>query len=67
MNVYSKNSNYVGGLNMINIVCKKCGWRLPFTARTKKDNVCCRGSDDVICPKCGKLLIRKGGKANKWY
>ena len=52
---------------MINIVCKKCGWRLPFTARIKKDNLCCRRSEDVICPKCGKLLIKKGGKANKWY
>ena len=52
---------------MINIICKKCGWKLPFTAKAKKDNVCGRRSEDVQCPKCGKLLIRKGGKANRWY
>ena len=52
---------------MINIKCKKCGWKLPFTAKARKDNVCGRRSDDVECPKCGKLLIRKGGNVNRWY
>ncbi len=36
-------------------------------ARAKKDNVCGRKLDDVECPKCGKLLIRKGGNVNRWY
>ena len=64
---WQESSNYVGESNMINIKCKKCGWTLPFTARAKKDNVCGRKPDDVECPKCGKLLIRKGGNVNRWY
>jgi hypothetical protein len=52
---------------MINIQCKNCGWRLPFSAKAKKDNVCGRKSNDVICAKCGKILIRKGGKVSRWY
>ena len=52
---------------MINIVCKKCGWKLPFASNVKKNNVCFRRSEDLQCPKCGKILIRKGGKVNRWY
>jgi len=51
---------------MINIKCKKCGWKLPFSAKAKEDNVCSRRSEDVKCPKCGNLLIRNGGKTNRW-
>jgi len=65
---HSKNIiNYVGKSKMINIKCEKCGWTLPFIARARKDNVCGRRSDDVECPKCGKLLIRKGGNVKRWY
>jgi len=52
---------------MINIKCKKCGWKLPLTTKAKRDNVCGRKSEDVQCPDCGKLLIRNGGKINRWY
>jgi len=67
MDANSKNSNYEGRLIMINIVCKKCGWKLPFTAKANKANICGRRAEDVQCPKCGKILIQKGGKTNKWY
>ena len=52
---------------MINIKCKKCGWMLPFQAKSNKDNVCGRKSIDIVCLKCGKILIRKGGNVNRWY
>jgi len=52
---------------MINIICKKCGWKLPFSAKSDKDNICSRKSTDIECPKCGKILIRKGGNTNRWY
>jgi len=52
---------------MIYIKCKKCGWKLPFSAKVKKDSVCERGAKNVLCPKCGELLIKKGGKDNRWY
>ena len=52
---------------MINIKCKKCGWMLPFQAKSNKDNVCGRKSIDIVCLKCGKNLIRKGGNVNRWY
>lgn len=52
---------------MINIRCKKCGWRLPFSAKATRDSVQMRGGVNILCPKCGELLIRKGGKVNRWY
>jgi predicted RNA-binding Zn-ribbon protein involved in translation (DUF1610 family) len=52
---------------MINIKCKKCGWRLPFSSKKNKDNVKDRGFKNVVCPKCGELLIRSGGRINSWY
>ncbi|MCX6665019.1 MAG: hypothetical protein NT038_03005 [Euryarchaeota archaeon] len=51
---------------MIQIKCKKCGWSLPFSAKTK-DSVVDRGSNNVVCPKCGETLIRMGGKVGRWY
>ena len=51
---------------MINIRCKKCGWRLPFSSRGSKDSVQNRIGSNVNCPKCGELLIQKGGKKNQW-
>lgn len=50
---------------MIKIKCKKCGWVLPFSAKADKDSVCSRGQENISCPKCGELLVRKGGKANR--
>jgi len=53
---------------MINIRCRKCGWRLPFSSiGAKKDSVQNRGESTVRCPKCGEILIEKGGKKNRWY
>jgi len=52
---------------MINIRCKKCGWKLPFSSRGAKDSVQNRGESSVNCPKCGELLIQKGGKKNQWH
>ena len=52
---------------MINIRCKNCGWKLPFSALGSKDSVQNRGETTVACPKCGELLIQKGGKKNRWY
>ncbi len=60
-------SNYVGESHMINIKCKKCGWKLPFQAKSNKDTVCGRKSIDIVCLNCGKILIRKGGNVNRWY
>ena len=57
----------IGDTNMINIRCKKCGWQLPFSAKEKKDSVVYRGTNDIVCPKCGELLVRAGGKVNRWY
>jgi len=56
-----------GESNMINIRCKKCGWKLPFSALGSRDSVVHRGGSSVNCPKCGELLIQKGGKKNRWY
>ena len=53
--------------DMISIKCKKCGWELPFSAKANKDSVCGRGSKNILCPKCGEMLVRKGGKVNRWY
>ena len=52
---------------MIKIRCKKCGWKLPFSALGSKDSVVHRGGSSLNCPKCGELLIQKGGKKNRWY
>ena len=41
---------------MINIRCKNCGWKLPFSARGPKDSVVHRGGSSVNCPKRGELL-----------
>jgi len=47
---------------MIHIKCKKCGWRLPFSSKTNKDTVKNRGDADIVCPNCGQVLVKKGGK-----
>jgi len=52
---------------MINIKCKKCGWILPFSAQANKDSVYKRGQVNILCPKCGELLVRNGGRINRWY
>lgn len=52
---------------MINIKCKKCGWSLPFSAKATKDSVQERGAGNIVCPKCGEVLVRKGGNVNRWY
>jgi len=52
---------------MIKIKCKKCGWCLPFSSKEKKDSVQDRGECNLVCPKCGEMLIRKGGKISRWY
>ena len=52
---------------MINIRCKKCDWKLPFSTRGLKDSVVHRGESSINCPKCGELLIQKGGKKSRWY
>jgi len=57
----------IGENDMINIRCKKCGWKLPFSSRGAKDSVQNRGGSNVNCPNCGELLIQKGGKKNHWY
>ncbi len=51
---------------MIHIKCKKCGWRLPFSGKGDKDTVSGRGDDNIICPSCGEILIKRGGKVNRW-
>ncbi len=51
---------------MIHIKCKKCGWRLPFSGKGDKDTVNGRGGDTIICPSCGEILIKIGGKVNRW-
>jgi len=47
---------------MIHIKCKKCGWRLPFSSKKNEDAVKNREHGNVICPNCGEMLIRVGGK-----
>ena len=43
---------------MIQIRCKNCGWRLPFSSKQNRDTVKNRGICDVKCPNCGKMLIK---------
>ena len=43
---------------MIHIKCKKCGWRLPFSSKGSEDTVKRRGNDNLVCPSCGKPLIK---------
>jgi predicted RNA-binding Zn-ribbon protein involved in translation (DUF1610 family) len=52
--------------SMIHIKCKKCGWWLPFSGKRDKDTVSERGDDNSICPSCGEILIKRGGKVNRW-
>ena len=51
---------------MIHIKCKNCGWRLPFSSTRNGDTVKNRGDSNIICPKCGQMLIKSGGKWNGW-
>ena len=51
---------------MIHIKCKNCGWRLPFSSNRNEDAVKNRGDSDIICPNCGQMLIKSGGKWNGW-
>jgi predicted RNA-binding Zn-ribbon protein involved in translation (DUF1610 family) len=52
---------------MIKIKCKKCGWTLPFSSKATNDSVQDRGGGNIVCPKCGEILIKKGGKIGRWY
>ena len=51
---------------MIHIKCKNCGWRLPFSSKGNEDSVGNRGVVNIICPSCGEILIKRGGKVNRW-
>jgi len=51
---------------MIHIKCKNCGWRLPFSSNKNKDTVKNRGDGTIMCPRCGEILIKRGGKVNRW-
>jgi ribosomal protein S27E len=51
---------------MIRIKCKKCGWRLPFSSKRNEDTVKNRGDGNLICPNCGQMLIKMGGKGYEW-
>jgi ribosomal protein S27E len=51
---------------MIRIKCKECGWRLPFSSKRNEDTVKNRGDSNIICPNCGQMLIKKGGKGYEW-
>jgi len=61
------NNLSLGETAMISIRCNKCGWKLPFSTKGPKDSVVHRSGSNVTCPKCGELLIRKGGRKNRWY
>jgi len=50
---------------MIHIKCKKCGWRLPFSSKSNEDTVTNRRGSNIICPSCGEILIKWGGKMNR--
>jgi len=49
---------------LIHIKCKTCGWRLPFSSKANEDTVKNRGIGKIICPNCGKILIK--GVTGKW-
>ena len=51
---------------MIHIKCKNCGWRLPFSGIRNEDAVKNRGDSNIICPNCGQMLVKRGGKRNVW-
>ena len=51
---------------MIRIKSKKCGWRLLFSSKGNEDTVRERGDSNIICPSCGEILIKKGGKVYEW-
>lgn len=52
--------------SMIHIKCKKCGWRLPFSSKGNEDTVKGRGDGTIVCPNCGEILIKRGGKGYEW-
>ena len=52
------NFRFGGIFSMIHIKCKKCGWRLPFSSKGSEDTVKRRGNDNLVCPSCGKPLIK---------
>jgi len=57
----------VNGKNlMIHIKCKKCGWRLPFSSKIDEDTVKNRGDTNILCPNCGQILVKSGGKWKVW-
>jgi len=47
---------------MIHIRCKKCGWRMPFSSEKNEDTVKSRGDTNILCPNCGAMLVKSGGK-----
>ena len=51
---------------MIHIKCKICGWRLPFSGNKNEDDVKNRGDSNIICPNCGEILVKRGGKRKVW-
>ena len=51
---------------MIHIKCKNCGWRLPFSSKGNEDTVRNRGDGTIKCPNFGEILIKRGGKVNRW-
>jgi ribosomal protein S27E len=44
---------------MIHIKCKDCGWCLPFSSKQNKDTVQNRGLSNIMCPNCGKSLVKE--------
>lgn len=55
-----------GKNSMIRIKSKKFGWRLLFSSKGNEDTVRERGDSNIICPSCGEILIKKGGKVYEW-
>jgi predicted RNA-binding Zn-ribbon protein involved in translation (DUF1610 family) len=48
---------------MINIKCRKCGYRLPFSQKIDGFTVRSRLKyKQVVCPRCGEILIKNREK-----
>jgi len=52
---------------MINVVCKKCGYKLPLSSKNKELTILnstqssfqgYKYNSDVVCPKCRRILIK---------
>jgi hypothetical protein len=50
---------------MINIQCKKCGYRFPFSTKEYGFTARARFNSTTLCHNCGQILIKDKKITNK--